>query len=242
MTTPRFAVSFSDLLTLCLEKNATHHITRLPRCLLNDFQKEVSDFLKGCADQGFCPTIEQTQANFKFVAKSINLPLEVAYDNFTTDLREKYIAAEQIKFMEENARKGLAQTDGLVDFFKKTLDKTAIPNVKMISYKDFDRSIYEKDIVSLSWHIPYFDLMTNGLVGGDFIVVMAATKTGKTTLIKLAAQSAFDQNETVMFCSQEQAVLRMAQQFDMQKMGKVHSKLRHGVDEETKLALQELQQ
>lgn len=241
MSTPRFSVSFSELLTLCLKHGATHHLTRLPKILLSDFQKEVVEFLSYCADLGFCPTIEQVQENHVFVPKEPNFSLEVAYDNFTKSIREKYVATKQFEFMEKNRAEGKPEYDGLVDFLRNLFDKTAIPSAKMISYKDFDRSIYDHDILSMSWGIPFFDPLTNGLVGGDFIVILAATKTGKTTLIKLAAQSAFEHNETVMFCSQEQSVLRMAQQFDMQKMGKVHSSLRHGIDEETKQALQEVQ-
>lgn len=241
MSNPRFAVSFSEILTLCLNKGATHHLTRLPKVLLSDFQKEVVDFLSYCANLGFCPTIEQVQEHHHFLPKEPNFSLEVAYDNFTRTIREKYVTAKQMEFMEKNRSEGKSEYDGLIEFLRELFDKTAIPSVKMISYKDFDRSIYEHDILSLSWHIPYFDSLTNALVGGDFIVILAATKTGKTTLIKLAAQSAFEHDETVMFCSQEQSVLRMAQQFDMQKMGKIHSNLRHGIDEDTKQELAKVQ-
>lgn len=238
---PRFNVSFSDLLTLTLEKGATHYITRLPKVLLTDFEKQVQAFLHTCADSGFCPTEAQVKENFNVLLKPQNLPIDVVYHNFTTQARERYLAEKQIEFMEDNKRQGKGETEGLIDFINETISKTAIPSPEIISYKEFDRTIYQADILSLQWHIPFFDELTNGLVGGDFVVILAATKTGKTTLIKLAAQAAFEHNEAVMFCSQEQAVVRMAQQFDMQRLGKIHSSLRHGVDEKTQHELAELQ-
>lgn len=241
MTIPRFNVSFSDLLSATLEKGATHYITRLPKVILTDFEKDVQTFLKTCADNGFSPTLDQVKEHFNVLAKPSKLPIDIIYHNFTIQAREKYLAEKQIEFMENNRRQGKGETEGLVEFITETLSKTAIPSPEIISYKEFDRSIYQADILSLKWHIPFFDNLTNGLVGGDFVVILAATKTGKTTLIKLAAQAAFEHEETVMFCSQEQAVVRMAQQFDMQKLGKIHSSLRHGVDDAVKEELAQLQ-
>lgn len=238
---PRFDVSFSELLTATLDKGATHYITRLPKTLLTDFEKKVQEFLKTCADNGFSPTMSHVKEHFNILEKRTKLPIDVVYYNFTLQAREKYLAEQQIEFMEANRKNGKGDTEGLVDFITELVNKTAIPSPDIINYKEFDRGIYEKDILSLKWHIPFFDNLTNGLVGGDFIVILASTKTGKTTLIKLAAQFAFENDETVMFCSQEQSVLRMAQQFDMQKMGKIHSNLRHGVDEQTKNDLAALQ-
>jgi len=238
---PRFAVSFSELLTACLEKSAGHYITRFPSVLLTDFEKKIQQFIVRCAESGFTPTFAQVKEHFNILEKKPPLPLDVIYESFAIQQRERYLAEKQIEFVEQNRKLGRGDYEGLVDFLNQTITATAIPSPEIISYREFDRSAYEKDILSLSWHIPYFDDLTNGLVGGDFIVILASTKTGKTTLIKLAAQAAFEHEETVMFCSQEQAVLRMTQQLDMQKLGKPHSDLRHGVSDEMKRTFSQLQ-
>lgn len=239
--TVRFDVSFNDLLVKVLEKGASHYITRLPTSLLSPYQVEVQNFLEECSKEGFCPDVELFRQKFTLIHSPVNLPLDVIYENFTIAARDEYFAKKTLELFEKNAKEKKSETDGLYDYLIELQKKTAIPNPKIISYKDLDRRLYQTDIISMEWHVPYFDDMTDKLVGGDFVVLMASTKTGKTTLLKVAAQGAYDNGETVMFCSQEQGVLKMTQQLDLQRLGMMHNSLRHGVDEETATKLDSLQ-
>lgn len=230
----RFDVSFNELLNAVLQAEKTHYITRIPSVILTEWQKEVQKFLIDCASMGYSPTKERLREKFTYIIQDVNENLDILYSSFTQKAREEYIANELIKRLENG-------TEGFLDDLEEIERKSVIPDTRIIDYNNFDRRLYDLDIKSMSWHIPYMDEMTDKLVGGDFVVILAPTKVGKTTFIKLAAQQAYDNKENVMFASQEQSVIRMTQQFDMQRLGLPHNKLRHGIDKETKEKLLKLQ-
>lgn len=227
----RLKVSFPQLLTSVLNSQRTHYLTALPKCILNEYEKKCVKFLEECQVEGFCPTVETFQDQITFMPRESELPLKTLFNNWTVDAREEYLAAETMAFVNDNEKKGNHPYEGMVEKLQELLANTSIGDVEVLNYKTFPRNLYNVDVYRTSWYLPWFDGMTKGLNGGDFAVLLAPTKVGKTTFIKVAVQAAYDHNETVMVCSQEQDPVQLMLQMDAQRLSKSHAGFRAGIDE-----------
>ena len=227
-------VTFSMLMTKVLEVGKTQYITRIPQAMLQAHEKDQIQFVKNCLERHFAPTVETFKDEFTFLAKPSEIPVDVQFECFTRARRDEYMSQAMLAFMKDNKENGRPEHFGLVDFASKLESSTVIPNPQVIDYNNLDRSAYIQQVYRSKWHIPQLDKMTEGLNGGDLIVIMAPTKGYKTTFLKeTAIMAQRNGGENIMVCSQEQGTLQMSQQFDAQYNGLSHGKLRRGIDEET---------
>lgn len=226
-------IKFTQLLTKALTEKKPHYVTRIPLCLLNETEKKYVEGLNKCLQEGWMPEIETFREDYRFLPIQSEIPIDVMYENFTKMKRDEYIAEQTKEFVESNVQSGVSPYQGMAEFQQKILDKTAIANPRIIDYANLPREAYVTNVYRSKYYLPHFEEISNGLQGGDFLVIMAGTKGFKTTLLKALAHAAFMQGkENVVFCSQEQAVMSMAQQLDMHALSETHSTLRAGIDEE----------
>ena len=226
-------IKFSELLTAALETKNPQLITRIPKCFLNETEIKYSSFVEDCVKEGWTPTLETFKRQFRFIEMPTEIPGKVLYSKFTEQRRDTYIAEKTAEFVEDNQKNGKSPYQGMASFQRDLLDKTVIFNPEIIDYGALPRDVYVSNTYRSKYHAPYFDEISQGLQGGDFVVIMAGTKGFKTTLLKSLAQGAyFEGKENVVFCSQEQAALAMSQQLDMQALERNHASLRAGISEE----------
>lgn len=235
-------IKFAELLTKALETSSPQYVTRLPKCILTAAELKYVDYLNQCSEQGWIPSLETFKREFRFIELKTEIPPAVLYDKFAKQRRNKYIAEKISEFVEKNRTEGRDAYEGLAEYNLELLDKTVISNPQVIDYGNLPRESYVKNVYRSSYHLPHFDGISTGLQGGDFIVIMAGTKGYKTTLLKALAHGAYTQgNENIVFCSQEQAPLAMAQQMDMHQLGRTHSHLRAGISEDQMEELKKFQ-
>lgn len=235
-------IKFSELLTKALTIKNPQYVTRLPICLLTELEKKQVAYINDCLAQGWVPSLDTFKRNFRFIEMDTEMPADVLYENFAKMRRDTYIAERTAEFIEENKKTGKSPYEGLAELQLQLLDKTVISSPKIIDYGDLPRESYVTNVYRSKYYVPYFEEISDGLQGGDFIVIMAGTKGYKTTLLKELTRGAWLNGEDVVFCSQEQAPLSLAQQLDMRNLGKTHSMLRKGITEEQLKELQGFQQ
>lgn len=235
-------IKFSQILTKALTEKKPSHVTWIPKCLLKDNELKYVASLQEAMDKGYIPTIETFKEMHRFLPMESEIPLDVMYEMFTTQRRDEYIAAQTKELIEKNQNDGKSPYEGMATAQQAWLEKTTIISPEVVNYGKLNRETYLSNVYRSSFHIPFFDEMSQGLQGGDFIVFMAPTKSYKTTLLKLAAQRAFFKKENVLIASQEQSVTSLAQQLDMQALEKSHSRLRAGIDETQLQELKTLEQ
>lgn len=233
----RLDVTFEQLLTKALDSNQPNpqFLTRIPKCLLNDTQKGYVKFVEDALKSQFVPTVETLRSKMRFLPQKSEIPLDVLYENFTEQARETFLAESMAEKVRQNREKNQDPYMGMTEYLKNLLDTTAIPHHDIIEYNNYPRELCQQNIYRSSFNLPYFDEFTNGLNGGDFIVLYAATKGYKTTLLKaltIGTLANTETHENVMFCSQEQGPLKMLLQLDMFALNKPHNNLRSGIDEE----------
>lgn len=226
-------IKFSQLLTKAIIDQKTQYITRLPKVMLSEVEKKYVGTLEKCLGEGWIPTLDTFRSIHKFLPMESEIPIDVMYENFSSQRRDEYIALQTKEFIEKNSAEGKEPYEGMATFQFDLLEKTAISNPKIIDYGSLPRESYVKNVYRSQFHLPYFDQMTNGLQGGDFIVFMAGTKGFKTTLLKAAAYGSYRKGkEDVLIASQEQSPAAMSAQMDMQALHRTHSELRAGISEE----------
>lgn len=226
-------VTFSELLTTALMNKTPQYITRLPKCLLNPVETKQVDYLIKCLNDSWIPSIDTFKREFRFIERPTEIPADVLYKNFSEQRRDEYIAEKVVEFVEKNKEENRNPYTGLAAFQAGLLEKTVIPNPKVIDYGSLSREQYKTNVYRSEYYVPHFNEISQGLLGGDFIVFMAGTKGYKTTLLKTMVLGAYRQGkENVVICSQEQAPLALAQQMDMQSLYKSHSTLRSGITDD----------
>ncbi|RTK99346.1 MAG: hypothetical protein EKK57_09735 [Proteobacteria bacterium] len=235
-------IKFAELLTAALANKNPQYVTRLPQCMLHENEKKQVAYINECLEQGWVPSLETFKRNFRFIEMTTEIPADVLYMEFATARRDAYLAEQIAEFVEENKKQNKSPYQGLADFQLKLLDKTVISSPKIIDYGELPRESYISNVYRSKYYVPYFDEISDGLQGGDFVVIMAGTKGYKTTLLKELTRAAWFNGEDVVFCSQEQAPLSLAQQLDMQNLGKTHSTLRKGINDTQLKELQGFQQ
>jgi len=232
-------IKYTELLTTALDTKNPQLITRIPKCFLNELELKYTAYIEKCLEEGWTPTIDTFKREFRFIEMRTEIPGKVLYSKFTEQRRDNYIAQKTIEFVEQNQKEGKPAYQGMAEFQRELLDKTVIFNPEIIDYGSLPRDVYVSNTYRSKYYIRYFEEISQGVQGGDFIVIMAGTKGFKTTLLKAMAQAAyFKGKENVVVCSQEQAALSLSQQFDMQALERNHSQLRGGISEEQ---LEELQ-
>lgn len=226
-------VDFRHLLSAALEQRKPEYVTDIPKCLLDDQEKNYIKFIDECLEKQFIPTIDTFRTQKQFLPVQSEVPIEEIYNIVTKDMRERYIQIQMLEFVAENRRNNLPDFHNVVDYQLKLIEKTAIRKPEVIEYNSLSREQYMTNVYRSQYYLPFFDDMTQGLNGGDFIVIFAGTKGYKTTLLKLLAQAALESKaENILVASQEQSVLSFAQQFDTLALGESHAKLRRGIDPE----------
>lgn len=235
-------IKFSELLTAALTNKNPQYVTRLPQCILQENERKQVAYINQCLEQGWVPSMDTFKRNFRFIEMPTEIPADVLYMEFAKARRDNYIAEQTIEFVEENKKQQKPPYEGLAEFNLGLLDKTVISSPKIIDYGDLPRESYQTNVYRSKYYVPYFDEISEGLQGGDFVVLMAGTKGYKTTLLKELTRGAWFNGEDVVFCSQEQAPLSLAQQLDMQNLGRTHSLLRKGISDEQMKELQGFQQ
>lgn len=235
-------IKFSELLTAALTNKNPQYVTRLPQCILQENERKQVAYINQCLEQGWVPSMDTFKRNFRFIEMPTEIPADVLYMEFAKARRDNYIAEQTVEFVETNKKLQKSPYEGLADFQLELLDKTVISSPKIIDYGDLPRESYQTNVYRSKYYVPYFDEISEGLQGGDFLVLMAGTKGYKTTLLKELTRGAWFNGEDVVFCSQEQAPLSLAQQLDMQNLGRTHSLLRKGISEEQMTELKGFQQ
>ncbi len=226
-------VTFTQLLTAALEQSKTQHITQIPKVILRDTEITYVKFIQDCLDSQFIPSIDTFRKENTFLPEPSEIPIDKLYEWFTEERRNEWMVDTLVDFTEKNVANGKPSHYGFVAEQKRLTDITVIPSPQVIDYKRLNREQFDVNVYRTSFFHSEFDRMTNGLNGGDFVVLMAGTKGLKTTLLKKFTELAFWRGgENVVFASQEQAVLSMAAQFDAQYTNTAHNELRKGVTPE----------
>lgn len=251
----QFDVTFNDLLTAVLESGKANYITNLPDILLKtEYEKNAKQFLLECSAKGFVPTVDRFKEKFNFYGGKNDLPIDILYESFGNKRQNEILFEQAQQTIDDNRKNDLDPLTGFMEAIERAQAMIRLPNPAVVSTKTYSRSLYNVDTWRGSFGIPYFDNFTTGpdnygkpyvvggLNGGDFHVLLAPTKSFKTTLLKLITQAAFDNGSNVVFASQEQAPDKMLQQLDMQRLGKSHSSLRQGVSEELMQELLKIQE
>ena len=231
-------VTFAQLLTKSLAQQKTQYITKLPLVMLTQLEIEYITFIKQCLGKHFIPSLDTFRDKFQFLPQESEIPLDVLFDNFSRTRREEYTKQQLLEFMQKNVSNGKPEHTGIVEFLHNLEQKTVIPNPQVIDLKRTPVTELIDTIYRTQWFIPELDKLTNYLVGGDLIVVMAPTKVGKTTFLKESLLvTLLNGDENVLFASQEQSPKKMALQLHAAALNLSHGQLRVGVTDKVRKQL-----
>lgn len=177
-------VTWSMLLTESLLQGKTQYINRIPRSLLRGVEIEQMDYIEECSRNGYIPKLETFKQDNIFLQQKSELPLDILHGEFTKLRRNEALAEGMQRHLEEEKT-----VDGLDETIQKILQNTIIPNPAIIDYGKFDRRQLDKDIYRIATGISFFDDIFGGVLkGGEVVTLMAGTKVGKTTTLRLLAE------------------------------------------------------
>lgn len=232
-------------MTKSLQEGRTQFVNMIPKILLRGEELEQMAFLEECSADGWIPKLDTFQDQFMFLPQETEIPLKILFDTFCKKRRADKLTEMQQEFFTEND-----DNNGLDDFLIDCLKKTQIPNPEIIDYATFDRQQLDQDIYRLSTGISYFDKIFGGVLkGGELVCLMASTKVGKTTTLRLLAEFMFwgMANNTlcpgvsVMIHSQEMSTHSMLESFDFARIGKNSAKSREGISPEIMAEMSQVQ-
>lgn len=228
--------TWAMLVTESLLQQKTQFINRIPRTLLKGVELEQLDYLETCSRDGYIPKLDTFKEDNIFLAQPSELPLSVLHDNFTKRRRNEVMAEGLQLHLEENG-----DVDGITEAMQVIFEKTRIPNPAIIDYGKFDRTQLDRDIYRIATGISFFDDIFGGVLkGGEIVTLMAGTKVGKTTTLRLLAEMMFWGNDEVEWCpgvpvmihSMEMSTENMLELMDYQRIGRNPAKSRAGISKE----------
>lgn len=197
----------NELVTRCLEENATNWLAEFPKELLDPPEKELITFiLQYEAKWGDTPTVKQVSEAFAIFIPFIfspsigspkPLPLGVVYEQ---TLSERLLAkAEEIVYKAQ--REIIEEQEIPIDLLNKLQEIYSL-STGTYKYSTFDRDKYFRRGKT---SIP-FQLINNhigGLANGDYMLLIGRLGTGKSTIAQWFAKNAWEQGKRILFVSTE---------------------------------------
>lgn len=237
-----FNVTFTDLMTAVLTSGKSSYILNMPDILLTtEYEIKAKKFIAECANNGFVPSVNRFKEVFNFSEGPNDLPIDVVYQQFGRQRAEVVLITKTQEFMVNNKKNNKPELEGLLKFNEEITRQLRLPDPKVVDYNKISRASYINTNYRSKFGVPYMDDYTNGLIGGDFVAVIAPPKAGKTVLLKTLIAAAFKQGENIIVCSQEQSPISLAQQLDMESLGMSSKSIRGGIDEEMMAKLVEVE-
>ncbi len=150
----------------------------------------------------------------------------------TAKLREtlvtsvNHLEAEKIKEAIDSLKEGIVKLEltGRDDVREGFIDKTA--DERFGRYTDIKLNPDKYKGIHIGW--PTFDSVTNGVRGGQLMVLIAAVKEGKSTALLNIAHNVYMSGYNVLYVSVEMPKEQVERRFDARATGLSYSKIRDG--------------
>lgn len=150
----------------------------------------------------------------------------------TAKLREtlvtsvNHLEAEKIKEAIDSLKEGIVKLEltGRDDVREGFIDKTA--DERFGRYTDIKMNPDKYKGIHIGF--PTFDSVTNGVRGGQLMVIIAAVKEGKSTMLLNVAHNVYMNGHNVLYVSVEMPKEQVERRFDARATGLSYSKIRDG--------------
>ncbi len=150
----------------------------------------------------------------------------------TAKLREtlvtsvNHLEAEKIKEAIDSLKEGIVKLEltGRDDVREGFIDKTA--DERFGRYTDIKMNPDKYKGIHIGF--PTFDSVTNGVRGGQLMVIIAAVKEGKSTMLMNIAHNVYMGGRNVLYVSVEMPKEQVERRFDARATGLSYSKIRDG--------------
>lgn len=137
-----------------------------------------------------------------------------------------HLEAEKIKEAIDSLKEGIVKLEltGRDDVREGFIDKAA--DERFARYTDIKNNPHKYKGIHIGW--PTFDSVTNGVRGGQLMVLIAAVKEGKSTALLNIAHNTYMSGYNVLYVSVEMPKEQIERRFDARATGLSYSKIRDG--------------
>jgi len=203
----------------------------------DDADRRLFSFLRRhFSEYGECPSIQAVQDNFpNFELEPVEDSVEYLLDYLISSRRKKAtlgIIERSMQIIEKEddheavlleMQSGVAKLDEEGFSFSTDLDLTADPDVRFQEY--LNRKNHPDGILGFPTGLPTIDSTISGVQNGQFIVIAALPKTGKSTLLMQMGINMHNAGNTIMFQTFEMSSTEQASRYDAMRSRLSHQRL-----------------